>query len=120
MAFHQLGAPEQERDQKHVDIDVALTKDGPKAYRQYVVGDLTQGPADDIKVKAERKDGKTVYELEIPVASVGLPELKKGDAIGFSLLVNDNDGEGRKGYLHWGDGIGNGKDPSQYNWIILE
>ncbi len=121
MAFHALGgAPELERDLKHVDIDVALTKDGAKAYRQYVLGDLPQGPADDIKVQAETKGSKTVYKIEVPVSSVGLPELKKGSIFGFSLLVNDNDGNGRKGYLHWGDGIGNSKDPAQYNWIIAE
>ncbi len=121
MAFHPLGsAPELERDQKHVDIDVALTKDGPKAYRQYVVGALAQGPADEIKVQAETKGGKTVYKLEIPVASVGLQELSKGSAIGFALLVNDNDGKGRKGYLRWGDGIGASKDPSLYNWILMQ
>jgi hypothetical protein len=39
--------------------------------------------------------------------------------MGFSLLVNDDDGAGRKGYLHWGDGIGRDKDAFQYGWIQL-
>ena len=37
--------------------------------------------------------------------------LKPGDNLRFSLLVNDNNGQTRVGYLHWGDGIGDSKDP---------
>ena len=36
------------------------------------------------------------------------------DCIRFSLLVNNNDGEGRLGYLEWSSGIGNKKDPTLY------
>jgi hypothetical protein len=32
----------------------------------------------------------------------------------FSLLVNDSDGGGRLGWLEWGGGIGEGKEPERY------
>jgi hypothetical protein len=31
-----------------------------------------------------------------------------------SFLVNDNDGEGRKGWIEWGGGIGEEKAPSKF------
>ena len=119
IAFHRLGAKD-ESGFSHCDIDVALTKDGPKVYRQFAPGDAPAMPLEDIKATIKREGVKTVYELEIPVKSVFLPELSAGTAIGLSIVVNDNDGKGRKGYLHWGDGIGHTKDPSEYNWMIME
>ncbi len=117
-AFHALGPDAGNMD--HADFDVALTKDGAKAYCQGGPGEKKAGPAAELAVKAARDGAKTVYEIEIPVAAAGLPELQPGTAFGFSVLVNDNDGKGRKGYLRWGDGIGMSKDPSEYNWIMAE
>ena len=37
----------------------------------------------------------------------------------FALLVNDNDGAGRKGWLEWFQGIGFAKDPTQYGPLRL-
>jgi len=31
------------------------------------------------------------------------------------VLVNDNDGKGRKGWIEWGSGIGREKNPAKYN-----
>jgi len=117
-AFHALGPDAGDMD--HADFDVALTKDGPKVYRQGGPKDAKPGPCPEIAAKITRDGVKTVYELEIPVATAGLSELQPGMAFCFSLLVNDNDGKGRKGYLRWGDGIGHSKDPSEYNLIVAE
>ena len=38
----------------------------------------------------------------------------------LALVVNDNDGPGRKGYLHWADGIGVNKNPEEFNTIVLK
>ncbi|MBL8994534.1 MAG: hypothetical protein JNM63_14410, partial [Spirochaetia bacterium] len=35
-------------------------------------------------------------------------------AIRFSVLVNNNNGKGREGYLEWSSGIGAGKNPGFY------
>lgn len=35
----------------------------------------------------------------------------------FAILVNDNDGNGRKGWLEWGSGIGKSKDPTKYGTL---
>ncbi len=59
--------------------------------------------------------GGLFYEGSIPLAEL-YP--LKGDAqsFGWSWLVNDNDGGGRK-YIEWSSGIGGGKDAAQYGTV---
>ena len=97
-------------DCDHSDFDVALTKGGPLVYRQYSSTSAQPGVASEIPAKISQDGKTTLYEITIPAKAVGLPVLKPGLVFGFSLLVNDDDGKGRKGYLHWGDGIGMSKD----------
>lgn len=51
----------------------------------------------DVQVAIVRGDGITTYEILLPRATC-LPSLRcsAGSVLGFSLLVNDNDGQGRK------------------------
>ena len=46
--------------------------------------------------------------------------MKGGENFGFSLIVNDNDGSGRKGYLEYTSGIGNGKNTALFGRIYLK
>jgi hypothetical protein len=58
----------------------------------------TDGFADaDVKVAIVRTDGTTTYEILLPRTTC-LPALRcaPGTTLGFSLLINDNDGQGRK------------------------
>lgn len=58
----------------------------------------TDGFADaDVKLAIKRTDGTTTYEILLP-RNTCLPALRcaPGTSLGFSLLVNDNDGQGRK------------------------
>ena len=109
-----------DKDVQHIDLDIALTKTGAMVYRQYGSKSLKEGEVSAIKTDIQRDGNTLTYKLEIPTAELGLPDLKAGAAIGFSILVNDHDGKGRKGFLRWGDGIGTGKDPALYKWIIME
>jgi len=102
------------------EYTLALTGKGPVVYRECSQLQLPAGVAKDIALDVKRDGSKTVYAAKFPVQELGFPKLAGGTLFGFSLLVNDNDGTGRKGYLHWGDGIGNSKDPSAYNWIRIE
>ncbi len=58
-----------------------------------------------------REANSTLYELAIPVAT--------GAAVGFSLIVNENDGGERVGWLEWTPGIGEGKNPSLFGIVEL-
>ncbi len=56
----------------------------------------------------------TVYEVEIPWTAIGVMVGAGGPVLGLDVLVNDNDGTGRRGYIEMTPGIGKSKDPSQY------
>jgi|GEM_PF-2431940 len=66
-----------------------------------------------------KPSGGAVYELMLPAKSLGLGSLAEGRLIGLSLLVNDNDGQGRKSWVELTEGIGMGKDPSKYKDLRL-
>ena len=76
--------------------------------------------ARDIALATSRKGTETVYRAKIPFETLGLtPELlKKG--FRFNLLINDNDGGGRQGWISIAPGIGERKDPSQFPFVIFD
>lgn len=117
IAFHD-GVPKEGR-LAHVDLDVALTADGPAIWRRDSRPGHASGKADDLQAEIVREGVTTTYRLTLPWAGIGLPQGSADALVGMSLLVNDDDGGGRKGYLHWGDGIGREKDPFQYGWVLL-
>ena len=77
-------------------------------------GVRTQDGAAALKLKSERRGKETVYELEIPLGSLKIrpEELERG--FRFNLLVNDDDGAGRKGWLELAPGLGSARTPSRY------
>lgn len=68
--------------------------------------------ADGVKLAASRSGTTTVYEACLPWTTIyaARPE---GD-FRMNLILNDSDGEGRKGWIGWRPGIGAGKDPSAF------
>ncbi|WP_239615317.1 sugar-binding protein [Cohnella mopanensis] len=68
-----------------------------------------------------RKDHKTIYEMAIPWSELTEKTalVKQGLKIKFSLLVNDNDGDERKGWLEFNSGIGAGKDINAFGDLFL-
>lgn len=73
-----------------------------------------------LALNVNQDGGKTVYTARFPLKELGVKEISPGSAFGFSILVNDNDGTGRKGYLHWANGIGDAKDPAEFGGVILK
>lgn len=71
---------------------------------------------------AVRREGtNTVYEVRIPWSEI-LPEgykIEETDSIQFSMLLNDNDGNGRKGWMEYASGIGSKKDVSLFTKLSL-
>jgi len=55
----------------------------------------------------------TTYDVTLPRS---IPEIAKSIKLGcrMSLLINDNDGAGRKGWIEWTPGIGQTKDARDY------
>ncbi|WP_410769390.1 alpha/beta hydrolase fold domain-containing protein [Fontibacillus sp. BL9] len=75
----------------------------------------------ETELAIRRKDHKTVYEIAIPWNELILDttRVKPGMKLKFSLLVNDNDGDGRKGWLEINSGIGTAKDINAFGDIYL-
>ncbi|MBI4978941.1 MAG: hypothetical protein HZC28_15795 [Spirochaetes bacterium] len=80
-------------------------------------GDKTLSIAsDEIKASVTRDDvaKTTVYEVVLLRKYIG------SDVFSFNFIVNDNDGEGRKGWLWLTQGLGNARDPKLWPSIILK
>jgi hypothetical protein len=59
----------------------------------------------------------TTYEVAIPWSA--LPVDPEATGFAASLLINDNDGDGRKGWVMWGGGIGSEKDTDLFELVEL-
>lgn len=92
----------------HYDADdivyaISLVKGKPVAYVEKGTDDRYLGEANSatgidraVKVGIQRKGNKTIYEVFFPAAVLPRTVLHAGRGFGFSLLINDNDGKGRK------------------------
>ena len=105
------------------EICLSLTPDGPRAYRFlstdncYEPGDITE----DCELAIERTTGKTYYEFKIPWEKLLAPgqKLVENSKLGFSFLVNDNDGDGRRGWIEYAGGIGEAKNCLLFTYLTL-
>lgn len=95
------------------ELDVALVEGVARAFRQHGSGD------DGWTVAATREGDRTRYEMALPAAVLGGSGVSAGAAFGFSWLVNDDDGEGRRGWAEWTPGIGGEKAPYWFGELVL-
>lgn len=101
------------------EYGVALTSSGPQVHRWSTL-EGAAGPVPDVDVAVRRDEAAkdTVYELALPWSALAPSEAGDG-MLSLSMLVNDNDGSGRKGYIEWGSGIGGSKDASLFKAVAL-
>ncbi|WP_068779786.1 sugar-binding protein [Paenibacillus sp. GM2] len=95
---------------------------GPQVYRWTAMEGLPAGLVHNADAAVTRDEGQklTIYKLAIPWSELTPIQPKNGDVMSFSLLVNENDGKGRRGWIEWGGGIGTEKRPSLFRsmqWI---
>lgn len=85
-----------------------------------VPADFASTTTKQMNLMTTRNGTQTRYELSVPFRSIGLtPEIMRS-GFRFNLLVNDNDGEGRDGWIHITPGIGENKNPDQFPYILFE
>ncbi len=104
----------------HTENNIALRSDGGgvTATGGFGAGGLSDS---DIQVTRDDATNTTNYEMAISWTDI-LPSGMApyaGMDLGFSLLVNDNNGTGRLGWIQYMSGIGAGKDPTLYGDLIL-
>jgi len=109
-----------ERASMH-EFGMALTSEGPQLYRSISMNDKPVGPMEqgfDLRIERDEAEKLTYYYLELPWTELG-PVMTDDGWLSFSVLVNDNDGAGRRGWIEWGAGIGATKNPALFNGMIL-
>lgn len=107
--------------QSWYEYGISDTPDGPQIYRWLAMqgaatGTVTSGT---LSVTRDETAKITSYRLALPWSELGPIQPGANETISFSMLVNDNDGAGRKGYMEWGSGIGAAKDPALFRAFQL-
>jgi hypothetical protein len=100
------------------DLGLALTPDGPQAFRWSGPG---YGLHSDVKLTIVhgKNAGDLWYEAAIPLSD--LPDLTptNGHQYGFDMLVNYNNGTGRLGWMWLTPGVGNAFSPVDFPTFTL-
>ncbi|WP_081735411.1 alpha/beta hydrolase fold domain-containing protein [Paenibacillus gorillae] len=101
------------------EFGAALHDNGsPMTFRWLSPPSFKVGEIDDLKTGIRHKDGTTTYELALPWEELGVTEPLEGQQLKFSLLVNNNDGQGRMGWIEYNSGIGY-KDADAFGDLFL-
>lgn len=102
------------------EYGVALTEDGPQVYRwSAVTGGVGPVPDARLEISRDETQQETVYELALPWSLLAPAEPGDG-LLSLSLLLNENDGTSRAGWIEWGSGIGGAKDPALFKPMRLD
>ncbi len=110
----QSGAPSTE-----IGLGIARGEATIQSYlSQSIDGGVSQVPfSENVKyaVKRYEEEKKTIYELQLPWTDIYAekPNIATMDKVYFSILVNDEDGNGR-GWLEYCGGIGTSKNPELF------
>jgi hypothetical protein len=107
--------------QSWFEYGISQTPDGPQIYRWIsmqggATGLVSKGT---LNVTRDETSKITSYELALPWSEVYPIRVAANQALSFSMLVNDNDGSGRRGYIEWGAGIGGVKDSALFRTFQL-
>ena len=104
------------------EICIGLLPTGAEAFRTLSVdNEIPSGTCKDAEVCITKQNGRVDYEVKIPWKTlIGEGKNpKEGDRLGYSFLINDNDGGGRRGWIECGGGIGETKNISLFMDLLL-
>ncbi|MGO4495235.1 DNRLRE domain-containing protein [Paenibacillus sp. 2RAB27] len=107
------------------EYGISQTPNGPQIYRWITPPGVSKGLVTngDLVVTRDENQHETIYELGLPWSELTPIKAERNGVISFSLLVNDNDGNGRKGWIEWGGGIGDGKLSNKFRsmqWVVTD
>jgi len=95
---------------------------GKMPWRHYAPPFLTAGACPEIRqvITRSEKTKTTVYRLAIPRKLLEPLKLRPGTVLGISLCFNDKDPDEERYFMTFGEGIGNVKNPSLFQKVILQ
>ncbi|RAV06417.1 S-layer homology domain-containing protein [Paenibacillus sp. YN15] len=103
------------------EFGMALGPNGVTVWRWMSGNGKPAGELETVRAAVYRSGTHTVYELALPWKEV-LPENQTpqaGGVLGFSLLINENDGSGRRGWMEYMSGIGSSKNTQLFGDLLL-
>lgn len=96
----------------------ALSPSGPICWSWFAPKGKSVGEVKTIRPSITRDGVVTTYEIAIPWSELKPLEPRSGAKFGLSVLINDDDGQGR-GWMEWGGGIAHAKDPRRFIGVAL-
>lgn len=98
------------------EIGTALSDAGTVEVARWLPGGAsTEGVAADVRRDESRKE--TTYEFAVPWSQNGADP--SDGVLATTLVFNENDGPTRTGWLAWGAGVADSKDPSLFRALRL-
>ena len=105
------------------EFAMCLLDDKPTIYRHKTTftGDGDYTSISDSELAIVREGLHTYYELRVPWKSLmpELQEIQPGTELKFSMVINENDGVGRVGYMTYGEGIVGTKDSTKFKRLYI-
>ncbi len=105
---------------KFAEITAAMTAKGPVVYRNVAIKEGKDTLLKKSSLIFRAGPGYQIYRIQLNAAELELGSIQPGMRMGMALLVNSNNGEVRHGYLKWGNGIGDSKNPRKFNQLLVE
>lgn len=105
--------------QQRIEFGFALTPAGPQLYRYAsgaVGGFLTDA---DIAAVRDESTGVTTYEAAVPWSLLEPIGVSPSSAASVSVVANDTDGDGTRGWVQFGAGITTAKDSELFEPVIF-
>ncbi|OIP42229.1 MAG: hypothetical protein AUK47_04855 [Deltaproteobacteria bacterium CG2_30_63_29] len=110
----QSGSPAYDTLDDH-EINFGLANGVVSTYRYWG----PNGATDDFEAAIVRSGTTTTYEIRIGASAIPGTAFADDSRIGFTFLINENDGAGREGWLEWTPGIGQLKIPREFGELVL-
>ncbi|WP_171634651.1 S-layer homology domain-containing protein [Paenibacillus plantarum] len=103
------------------EFGIALGEQGPMVWRWLAANGKPIGEMTTVQSAVYRSAIATTYELAIPWTELLPPgrTVTDKDIFGFSMLINENDGTTRRGWLEYMSGIGSSKNTQLFGDLIF-
>ncbi len=97
------------------EYQLALTPEGEQIVSNMLPVGVVSKPLLNVSVD----DNLYTYTFKIKWKELEIkPET--GTVLGFNIIININDGGGRRGWIQWTPGIGDGKRAADWGWLVLK
>lgn len=102
------------------EYGMALTSQGSELYRWMAPQGIETGSIahPNLQVTRDETAKDTIYQLALPWGEL-TPIVPSDGILSLSFVINENDGNGRRGYVEWGSGIGSSKQASLFKPMQL-